>query len=43
MPRHGFDGTGIRVAPEGMQAAFALEIASVPTKLSEQDAAFHPT
>jgi hypothetical protein len=43
MPRHGFDSTGIRAAPERMRAAFALEIASMPTEMSEQDAALHPT
>jgi hypothetical protein len=43
MPGYGLDGTGIRVAPKRMRAAFAFEIASLPTKMSEQDAALHPT
>ena len=43
VPRHSFDSTGIWIASERVRSTFALEITSMPTKLSEQDAALHPT
>ena len=43
VPGDGFDVAGLGIAPEGMRAAFALEIASLPAQVPEQGLPFHRT
>ena len=43
MPRYGFDPACLDTRPKGMGATFALQVAPILTKVSQEFVPFHPT